>query len=185
MLLYNIALFVHLLGLVTLFAAFALYLRAGARLRTAISIDQARSWLDLLESTNPMFPAGLMLLLASGVYMMVTRWRPPPPWIVVGLVGLVAITVIGGIVSSRQLRTIRAAASADQHSISAELERAIAMRAPWLITNALNGAAVGIVWVMTIKPGWAGSVAAVAIGTALGAFVEALTAQSRRLKNPA
>jgi hypothetical protein len=177
---YSIALFLHFLGLITLFGAFAIYLRTGARLRAATAMEEAHSCLGLLESTNPMFPAGLMLLLASGVVMLITRWRSAQPWIVVGLVGLVAITAIGGVVSSRQLRAIRDAAPADERSISAELERAIANRAPWLVTAALAGGALGIVWVMTIKPGWVGSIAAVTIATVLGAFVESIAARNGR-----
>jgi hypothetical protein len=42
-----------------------------------------------------------------------------------------------------------------------------------IVLAAINGAAIGIVWLMVVKPGWAGSVVVTVVGGGLGATVGA------------
>ncbi len=61
MTLYTVALFIHFLGLIALFAGFAIYQRAGMRLRNANALVEARIWLDLLMTTRGMFMGGAVM----------------------------------------------------------------------------------------------------------------------------
>ncbi|MGH7564324.1 MAG: DUF2269 family protein [Gemmatimonadota bacterium] len=178
--LYDIALFVHMLGLIALFGAFVVSVGAGARLRSATDMEQIRTWLGLLESTGPMFPAGLGLLLLSGLYMMMDSWRALYPWIAVALVGLILIGVLGGVVVGRRLRALSAATAESGGTVSEDLSRRIAEPLTWTMMAALNGLALGIVWVMSTKPGWAGSIIAVALATVLGAALGSISVRRSR-----
>lgn len=40
---------------------------------------------------------------------------------------------------------------------------------PWTVITGLNGLALGVVFVMTTKPGWAGSIGVAAVAAAIGA----------------
>ena len=177
---YDIALFVHMLGLITLFGAFVISVRAGARLRRATTIEQVRTWLGLLESTGPMFPAGLGLLLLSGVYMTVNTWRSMHPWIMIPLVGVILLGALGNGVVGRRLRTMSAAARESGEAPPEHLSRLIADPLTWTMMAALNGLALGIVWVMTTKSGWAGSIGAVMVGAAVGAVLGSLSLRRGR-----
>jgi hypothetical protein len=170
---YDIALFFHLLGVIAMFSGFAVYTRAGIRLRAATDMDQVRSWLGMLESSGPMFASGSVLLLVSGVYMMVMRWRAPLPWLSVALFGLLTIWIVGATVSGKHLRHIRSAVSEARGSISGELSFRIANPFAWTVVTALNGLALGIVFVMTTKPGWLGSIGVALGGMTIGAAVGA------------
>src|SRR5215212_9012079 len=88
---YDIALFVHILGVIALFGAFVIHVRAGSRLRASSSVEQVHTWLGLLETTQPMFHGGSLMLLASGVFMTATAWRSPQAFITVGLIGVLTI----------------------------------------------------------------------------------------------
>lgn len=171
--LYDIALFVHMIGLIAMFGGFVLFTRAGMRLRAASDVDQVRTWLGLLESTGPMFGSGSVLLLISGIYMMAARWKAPLPWLVISLIGLLTVAILGSTTSGKHLRSIRAAVTEGRGSISGELAHRIADPFAWTVTTALNGLAMAIVFVMSIKPGWTGSIVAVALGAGIGAFVGA------------
>jgi uncharacterized membrane protein YqjE len=177
---YDIALFVHMLGLISLFGAFVISVRAGARLRAATTLEQARTWLGLLVSTTRMFPAGLGLLLVSGLYMMIDRWKSPYPWIVVALVGLILLGALGGGVVDRRLRAMSAAAAEGGEAAAERLFRLIADPLPWTLMAALNGLALGVVWVMSTKPRWAGSIGVVALAAVLGAVLGSLSLRRGR-----
>ena len=53
---YELALFAHLLGVVTLFAAIALVEAAGARLRRSADVQHVRLWVNLTRTAAPLFP---------------------------------------------------------------------------------------------------------------------------------
>ena len=168
---YDLALFIHMAGLISMFGGFAIHVRAGARLRAATDLAQARSWLELLESSAKMFPAGTMLLLFSGLYMTSSRWTATKPWIVAALTGLLTIWMVGANVAGRHLRAVRVAMDQSRGSISAELSARIADPMPWTVLISLNGLAFGIVFVMSLKPGWAIAFGAEAAAAAVGALI--------------
>jgi hypothetical protein len=71
---YALALFAHLLGVVTLFAAIALVETAGIRLRRAATVEQVRLWVDLTRSAAPLFPVAVLTVLGSGLFMAADSW---------------------------------------------------------------------------------------------------------------
>jgi hypothetical protein len=168
---YDFALFLHMAGLISMFGGFAIHVRAGARLRAATGLPEARSWLELLESSAKMFPAGTMLLLFSGLYMTFSRWTATRAWIVAAFTGLLTIWIIGSNVAGRHLRTLRAAVDGSRGTISVELSARIADPLPWTVLTSLNGLAFGIVFVMSMKPGWVIAFGAEAAAAAVGALI--------------
>jgi hypothetical protein len=169
---YNVALFIHILGLITLFAGLAVLQRGGARLRGAATLEQARLWLDLLRPTGRMFPAAAVLLFLSGLFMTGEAWSFTTPWVVVAIVALATMMVVGSTVTGRRLARIgRTASAAGEGPISNELRALITAPGQWVAAAAMNGAAIAVVWLMTTKPGWAVSVAVVVGLSAVGAIV--------------
>ena len=118
--LYSLALFVHIVGAMTLFALLAV---EGVSLRAGTS---ARAVQQVLG------PLTLLTIVIPGFYMAAQiGWHA---WVVAGLVGYAIIAVLGaytGVALLRGRLSVRAASTS------------------WL---ARIGLAVGIVFVMTVKP---------------------------------
>jgi len=163
----NVALFIHLMGVITLFVAMGIVQRGGARIRAASTVGEMRLWLSLVESTNRMFPAGTLLILVSGLYLAARFWSFRVPWVSVAMASIVVMAVVGGTVIGRGLRRVAGAATGSG-PVSEDLARIARRPAPWIAVTALNGMALGVVWIMVRKSGWAESIAVVSLLTALG-----------------
>lgn len=165
---YGIALFVHIVGLIALFSAFVLLQRGVVRLRTASTWEEARVWLGLMRPVGSMFLFGTLDLLATGLYMAHLQWTSDAPWVVVGEIVVVACAVVGAVVWAAVARMSRIAR---RHAGEVANEDQEILRAPaiWAPVFAMNGAAMGVVWLMTTKPGWAISIALPLLLTLVGA----------------
>ena len=111
-----------------------------------------------------MFPASFLLIVASGLYMSGQFWSFDTPFVVIGLICVVLMGLLGAGVAGRGFAEMSTLASTE--SITEELARSIAASAPWVAFGAVNGLAVGVLWLMVGKPGWAQS-AAIALGAGL------------------
>jgi len=164
---YEIAKVIHFMGLIALFGFFVIYVRAGTRLRAATTLSEARTWLGLLEETRGMLPGAAVMFIASGLTMTALRWRGAYPFITVGLVTLLAIWTVWALVGARHLRAMRAAVGDAEGPMSAALSQVILDPARWGTMGALNGAALGVLFVMTTKLGWAAAIAVVLLVAAV------------------
>jgi hypothetical protein len=167
---YELVKAVHFFGLIALFGAFAIYVRASGHLRAADTLAKERAALGWLDATRGMLSGGTAMMLASGVVMVGLRWRGPIPFTTEGLVTLLLIWVVS-LINHRHLRDVAAAAPAADGPTTADLRAVILRPLPWTIMLARNTAALGVLLVMTLKTGWAVSVAIVVILTAIGAVV--------------
>ena len=177
---YEIAKVVHFMGLIAMFGFFVVYARAGERLRAATTLGEVRGWLGMLEATRGMIPGAAVMFAVSGFAMAWLRWRGPHPFLVVGLVTLVSIWIVWTLVGARHLREIRAAAGAGDGPLPVSLRNIILDPARWGIMGALNGAALGVLFVMTTKLGWIGAITVVALVAALVGGVFTMLARRQR-----
>lgn len=179
---YELAKVVHFLGFIALLGFFVIYSRTGPRLRAATEMREVRVWLSLLDMARPMMPGGAVMLILSGIAMAALRWRGPYSFLTVGLVTVLAIWIVAAIVGGRHLRAMHAAATADAGPVPPELSRLILNPAPWATLFALNTAALGVMFVMTTKPGWAWTVGVVAGLAILGGVIGARLVRGDREK---
>ena len=174
---YQVALFVHMLGIITLFIAFGILQRSGLRLRRATSRQEAVQWLEFLQPVARMLPSAVAMLLLSGIYMMNQAWTLETPWIAVGLAALLAIAV-GSVVLMRRLRSLHEHLAGDPHT------RTISDTGPgvldpvlWAVATGLNALAMALVLIMSIKPGWTISICIVLLATLAGAAAGPIVAE--------
>lgn len=178
--LYSILIFVHVLGAVALFASLAVEVVAVRRLRTAGTVEQARTWMGVLGDADRVGHPGMLAILVAGVWMMAIRWGPEP-WIVTALVGVVIMAALGAGPSRRATAGLHAALAGAQEPLAPDLH-ALA-RGPLTVSLRMRLAiAVGILGLMTMKPGVLGSL--VILGAALGAGAAA-TMHPKRQGAPA
>jgi hypothetical protein len=167
---YEFAKILHFIGLVALFGFFMINQRAGMQLRAATQLADVRTWLGMLQTSRGLLHGGSGLLLISGIVMIAFRWRGPFPFASIGMFTLLLIWILSA-VGGRHLRSIRTAIPSANGSISAGLREIILAPWPWAITAAMNGAAAGVLFVMTWKPGWIGAAATVLLASAVGASI--------------
>jgi hypothetical protein len=164
--LYSIALFLHVLGALGMFIGLGVEWTSLRNLPDATNTREARGWLGLFLGLRRIYPLSFFTILISGVYMMAVSWGGEA-WIAIGLLGLLALPAIAGFLTARRIRRI-----GPELEASGELDASIKARLTdpvLLLSHRLRvGLAVGIIFLMTVKPGWVGSAIAILAFTALG-----------------
>jgi hypothetical protein len=182
--LYDLALFAHLMGLVSLFGGFVLMQRAGSKLRVSATWEEVRQWMSLLRQVRGMTLGGTLMLLAGGVYMTIQSWDFGAPWIVVGSTIIVLFPLLGGLVIGKGMERLGKRAGGSSGPIAAADRIALADPSVWATALGIHMASLGMVWVMTSKPGWAMSVGLPLGMGIVGAVIGARKARAQATAEP-
>src|SRR5260370_11781297 len=155
--LYQLLLFLHVLGAVGIFVALGIESISLGRLQSAAARSDALLWMGLLKLPGRLGPIAMITTVAAGVGMMAKGWGRQP-WIVSAIVGLVGMVAVGGIISLRGARRLRAALAGEAGPEGSDLFRSIqsgtALTASLRLRIAIG---IGILALMTLKPGVTGS----------------------------
>lgn len=163
---YSLVLFLHVLSAIALFIAFAL--EGFVSLRIGLARDQSEMRFFVRASDRlkwigiPAF-AGLIL---GGLYL-ARPFGSGAFWIPAALVATLGIMALGGFITGRRRSQLAKALAAPDPDIAKLAERA---RSTSVATSygLRVGLAVGIVWLMTARPGTWPALAALAAGLAGG-----------------
>jgi hypothetical protein len=171
MTLYSIALFLHVVGALLLFASLTLEGIALRQMRRAAIPGEAQGARAILRLNRIIGPASLVGVLVPGLYMMATTWGWVA-WIVVALAAYVLIAVFGAVNGIRILALESKLAAESVPPSQALGDRLVDPRfvAFWC---GRVGIATGVVFLMTVKPGVVVAVLAVVFGAALGVALSA------------
>jgi len=173
---YPIVVFLHIVGALTLFAGLGLEWAGIWNLRRVTTIGHLREWAGLLTVVRRLVALALAAILGTGIYLSAVNWGPQP-WIGAGFNGLVVMVVAGAWLTSRRTRALARAIPFGDGTISPDLGRRL--HDPLLLLSAWlrTGLALGILFVMSTKPGEQGARAAliVAVVTALVAALASRT----------
>lgn len=169
--LYLIAFFIHMMGLISVFGSQIVLQHGGTRLRAASDWHDVRRWLGLLGVVRGMALGGTVMLFLSGLYMTWSRWTFSSPWVSIGLAVVIVFPILGArVIGAGFDRIGKEAAGAQGPLDDASRARLLAPQL-WASAFAMNFALVGVVWLMTLKPGWIGSIAIPVAAAAIGAFI--------------
>ena len=174
--LYPVALFVHVVGALLLFATLTLEGIALRLARRAATAQEARSAIAIMRLNRIVGPLSAVGILVPGLYMMATSWGWVI-WIAVALAAWGLIAVVGAVNGARLLALERKLARESGGLATALVAQ---LRDPFFPTSWTTrvGMALGVVFLMTVKPGAAGSVITIAVAVAAG-VVASLPAWSR------
>ncbi|HKA56986.1 MAG TPA: hypothetical protein VKD28_00065 [Gemmatimonadales bacterium] len=171
-----IALFLHVVGALGLFSALTLEWAALYNLRRADSAGQLRAAGRLLGALRLVGSPAALTLVITGLYLS-ARWGEQA-WIGLGLFGLILIAIVGGALSGRRLGKITR-----EMPIEGAVPAALRARIldPMLVVSAWfrTGLALGVVYLMTTKPGSVIAVTAFSVSAALGLAMGLATRGSR------
>ena len=182
MTLYATFLFFHFVGMAGLFAAGVMMHKAGSRLRRAPTVEEVRVWLGFARTVAPFFPVSALLLVVTGLHMAGSAWSFTVPWVMVGLVTVLALLPLGPLVQRPRFMAMgKAAMGAASGPVPPELRRALTNPQVWALAYMGTGAALGLLWIMTQKPlGWLAALAPVLVLGGAGAFLGARAAARDR-----
>ena len=183
---YSLVLFVHVLGALGLFVTTGIGQLVLARLRRAQTVAQARDWLEVAQGVARVEPLVALVLLGAGLYLTATAWGWRVAWIDVALGALLGVVVIGSAVGGpRVVARARAAAEAPEGPIPAELRTRLDDPVLWTLARVTAALQLGIVYLMVVKPGLLGSLAALGVALALGLATAAPRWRSAKAMSPA
>ena len=164
---YSIVVFLHIVGALGIFAAIGLEWAGLSNLRRANDTAQVREWFRLLAAPRTVGGPSALLLLVSGIYLSATRWGPQG-WILAGLGGMVFIAAVGGAVGGRRVAAIARALPAEGGPVPPMLRQRLDDPVLTVSLWARTALLFGIVFLMSVRPGWAGALAVMGIALLLG-----------------
>ena len=166
---YSIALFLHIVGALGLFAGVSVE-QVGLRgLRRASTTAALREWLGAIGAFRRVDGPAALVVLGTGIFMVRTSGGMRP-WVGAGLLGMVLMALVGATMTRRAMKAIVAVVPGDDRPVPLAVRQRA--EAPLLRTaSALRAALLlGIVFVMAVKPGAPGAALALGAAVVVGAL---------------
>lgn len=167
---YSISVFLHVTAALAMFAAIGLEWATIYNLRRTTTLAQVREWIRPLRAVRLLGGPSALVLLLTGLYMSMTRWGEQR-WIGLGLLGLVLVAGLGAGLSGRRLGALVRAVPAGEGPIPTALRRLLSdpvLRFSAWLRTALG---LGVVFLMTVKPGPGVALTAFTVSLALGLLI--------------
>ncbi len=183
---YNFVLFLHLVGVVLLVGAVTTTLVATLRAQTARSVPELRSLTAVTERIEVVMIPAMILIIGPGLYMVSRHggggsipWSAG--WVGTALVVAVMLAVIGSTVEARYAQRLRDAIASESDELPQDDLREVQRASIPIFMSFFGGSQiVALLFLMTIKPGLAGSISACA--TAAVASVIAASVRIRAVR---
>lgn len=160
---YNLGIFFHVIGILLLFAALALYFQVSRSLKQADTKAKLKTIAQAMHRITPVIGIGSGLILLSGVYLSYLHISEGGEWgwLVVAIVVFVAMGVYGSMNGRRLEAKVAAAATG-----SAKLEPAAGSMGELVLSAAMF---LSILILMIFQPGLLTSIIIVLVCLAAGA----------------
>ncbi len=176
---YHVVLFLHILGALGLFMALAVELTSMFGASRARTVEAVRTWSSTFKPLDIVFPLTTLLLLGAGLFLTFTTWGWGHAWIDFSLAIVLLASIQGPAVNGRYARRIvQHAATLGSGPVPPELTYELNHRAHWTSVMTLTALALGIIVLMTIKPGLLGTIIVVLCALVLGVFLAQLLVRS-------
>lgn len=177
---FLILLFLHLLAVAMLFAAVGIELAVYVALHRAQTVAQARAALSNGPLIGPIMGSGVLLLVAMGVAMVYVGGFGWQPWTIVVFIVTIVLAVNGPLTNGKRGEALyRLAQNATDGPITPELEAARLDRVLNYSVFMTACELIAALYIMSNKPGLAGSLWAVAIAAAVALFPTALVTRKK------
>ncbi len=166
---YSFILFLHILSLLIGFSAGTIEVVCLFRLRAAETLADALPWGMLAGQIERAFPVAIVGLFATGAYLTSDTWSWSTDWVIVGIAGLVLLSLQGPLVAGRRGQAVKLALQANGPGPLGPDARGMTRdRALWGAALANLGTVLAIIWLMIEKPGYGGGIAALVVGYLVG-----------------
>lgn len=171
-LLYNIVLFIHILGAVIMFVAVAFTLLAMISMLYSTKTEGLRNWAALAVKLDGLLPFSVILILVPGLYLVFTSWGWGNSWVDISLALLLIMTFMGPIINLRRLKSILNGAIDETELIpSAGLLEKVRDRILWNSVLIMTMLTISILFLMTVKLTMSGSIVTIVVAIILGLLI--------------
>jgi hypothetical protein len=164
---YSIALFLHIVGALGFFTALGLEWMGLRQIRNATSSDQIREWIGISNTTRRIGMGSMLTILAAGIYMMAADWGLVA-WIIVALGAMILLAVLGITITGPRIAALGRTLTLEKGPLPHTLRNLANDPFLWISMQIRVAISLGIVFLMTVKPGLAGSLLVIGIATILG-----------------
>jgi uncharacterized membrane protein len=164
----TILVYIHVIGAIGYFAGTIMSVFGLLALRRAERVEETRSILGLIALSDPVAAISLLITIAVGLYMTITRWGWQNAWINVSLGSLVLLMPVATVVGTRRRAIAKLAKEMPDGPLPESLEQHI--YDPLLGTALVVQLALllGITFLMIAEPALNGSMIVIALAVALG-----------------
>jgi hypothetical protein len=171
---YLIAKFIHIVGALGFFVALAVEWLSLRNLRQAASIAEIHEWLRIARGVQRLGAPSMAAILISGFYMMAVA-RMHAAWLVVAFGSLIVLALLVVVVTRRRMAAIGRSVEATSDSASPSLRQLLRQPLLWAAMQIRVALALGIVFLMTLKPDLMGSLLTIGIAAMLGLVLALFT----------
>lgn len=180
MTIYSAVLFIHVISGIGLFLALAAEGAIVFRIRSAQSVGETRFFIRVFQRLRIIAIPSFLGVLLGGMYL-ASKWGRGIFWIPLALGGTLLIMLIGGLVTGRRIARLRKVLSNTENNAPMDAVSAMAKDRALLLSFGVRvGLSLGIVFLMTAKPGLVSSIVALGVGCIVGLFV---VRRMRRIAN--
>jgi hypothetical protein len=166
---YQIALFIHVLGVLCLMGGHTLIHASLEVMRRAQQVERVRDWIAIAAGLDTFMPLFTLAVLVPGIYMAWTVWGWTTPWIDVSLLLFLVMAILGPVLLGRRFAALNTLVKATPPgTIEAPLAAQLGDRTLWTIENTFTSLLLAILFLMTVKPNLLGTVIVVSIGLIVG-----------------
>lgn len=170
----TISLVLHVLAATAIVGGGIVQVMAGARLRAATTGRELAQWASFTRAGGFLVLWSALLSVLTGGHLAGAVWGGDRggfdnPFITVGMLGWLLLLPVGPMIGGARLRRLEAAASeAGDGPAPAALLADARSPALWGPVHSLLGAAAGLVWLMSAKPGWGTAIGGLLVAFAIG-----------------
>ena len=166
---YQIALFIHILGVLCLMGGHTLIHASLEAMRRVQQVERVRDWIAIAAGLDTFMPLFTLAVLLPGIYMAWTAWGWATPWIDVSLALFFVMMILGPVLLGRRFADLNTLVkAAPPGTIPAPLAAQMRDRALWTIENTFTSLLLAILFLMTVKPNLPGTGIVVSIGFVAG-----------------
>ena len=140
---YSIALFLHIVGALALFATLTFEWVGLQQTRNAANSEQARPWLGIINTAGKAGFPSMFVTVVTGVYMMATAWGRMP-WLATTVGALVLMIVLARVAAPRMKALGQSLVTGNDPLL-------------WVSIQTRAAIALGIVFLKVAKPDLSGS----------------------------
>jgi hypothetical protein len=164
---YAIILFVHIAGALGFFVALGVEWISLRQLRGATTAEQVGTWMRVATGVRRLGMASMLTLLVSGFSMMAIA-QIGGAWLIVAFWSLVLLAILAVTLSFRRMAAIGRAMTGETGPLSPTLRQLLHHPLLWIAIQTRVAIALGIVFLMTVKPDLGRSLLTIGVATALG-----------------
>jgi hypothetical protein len=176
---YLLAKLIHIIGALGFFIALGVEWLSLWSARNAKTSEQVRERLSISANARKLGPISMLAILLSGFAMMAIG-RIGSSWLIVAFAALVVLVVLGLTLTAPRMRTLGEALKTEYGPLSSTLHDLLRDSQLWFSLRLRGSLALGIIFLMTVKPDLIGSLITMGMAILLGLAAGLSISRSRQ-----